>query len=113
MTKLTKIQFSNIEELQAENLRKMLLAAGQRAGIVERVTPARAVGLSGRSVSTAHQPSSCARLAAIAMNSAMSWPSASTDDHHALTTSDVDVRVARWRVRWPWYVSTIGATKLV
>ncbi len=26
VTKLTKIQFSNIEELQAENLRKMLLA---------------------------------------------------------------------------------------
>ena len=29
VTKLTKIQFSNIEELQAENLRKMLLAMSQ------------------------------------------------------------------------------------
>ena len=29
VTKLTKIQFSNIEELQAENLRKMLLAMSE------------------------------------------------------------------------------------
>ena len=38
VTKLTKIQFSNIEELQAENLRKMLLAMSRdvRVMIIKR-----------------------------------------------------------------------------
>ena len=38
VTKLTKIQFSNIEELQAENLRKMLLAMSRDVRVMMRLS---------------------------------------------------------------------------